>query len=414
MNAGIDVNDIKTLIALSSTDGTTIVTLYADPTTHRLLVDSAAGGSGTVTSVSVASANGFAGTVASATTTPAITISTSVTGLLKGDGTAVTAASAGTDYVTGSSTNTFTNKTFDTAGTGNAFSINGTATTNTTGSGAVVLKQSPTINTPTLVGPALGTPVSGVATNLTGTAAGLSIGGNAATVTVADAGGDTTTFPLLATDATGSLTPTTDAGLTYNANTNALTATTFIGALTGNASTVTTNANLTGPITSSGNATAIASQTGTGTQFVMSVQPTLTGITTVATLSATTTSTLELRATTTTAIKISSGTYPIIQAYSPAAASTCMLDLALGNYHRILMPAGNITVGLSNQNLGQLFSVDVVQDATGGRTVTWFQTIKWTNGTAVVLTTTSTKIDTMVFRITATSSYQGYIAGQNL
>lgn len=58
-----------------------------------------ASGSGTVTSVSVASANGFAGTVANATTTPSITISTSVTGLLKGNGTAISAASAGTDYV---------------------------------------------------------------------------------------------------------------------------------------------------------------------------------------------------------------------------------------------------------------------------------------------------------------------------
>lgn len=66
-----------------------------------------------------------------------------------------------------------------------------------------------------------------------------SITGNAGTVTVADAGGDTTTFPLLATDATGSLSPRTDAGLTYNATTNALTATTFVGALTGNADTIT-------------------------------------------------------------------------------------------------------------------------------------------------------------------------------
>jgi hypothetical protein len=56
-------------------------------------------GTGTVTSVSVVSANGFAGTVATATTTPAITISTSVTGLIKGNGTALSAASAGTDYV---------------------------------------------------------------------------------------------------------------------------------------------------------------------------------------------------------------------------------------------------------------------------------------------------------------------------
>lgn len=51
---------------------------------------------------------------------------------------------------------------------------------------------------------------------------------------------------------------------------------TATGSITGNAATVTTNANLTGPITSSGNATAIAAQTGTGTTFVMQASPTLT------------------------------------------------------------------------------------------------------------------------------------------
>jgi hypothetical protein len=45
--------------------------------------------------------------------------------------------------------------------------------------------------------------------------------------------------------------------------------------ISGNAATVTTNANLTGPITSVGNATSVASQTGTGTTFVMNTSPTL-------------------------------------------------------------------------------------------------------------------------------------------
>lgn len=54
--------------------------------------------SGTVTSVSVVSANGFAGTVATSTTTPAITLTTTITGLLKGNGTAISAAVANTDY----------------------------------------------------------------------------------------------------------------------------------------------------------------------------------------------------------------------------------------------------------------------------------------------------------------------------
>ncbi len=57
-----------------------------------------AGGAGTVTIVSVVTTNGFAGTVANDTTTPAITITTTVTGILKGNGTAISAATANTDY----------------------------------------------------------------------------------------------------------------------------------------------------------------------------------------------------------------------------------------------------------------------------------------------------------------------------
>ena len=61
-------------------------------------IAAAAPGSGTVTAVSVASSNGFAGT-SSGGATPALTLSTSITGVLKGNGTAISAATAGTDYV---------------------------------------------------------------------------------------------------------------------------------------------------------------------------------------------------------------------------------------------------------------------------------------------------------------------------
>lgn len=73
---------------------------YWNTTTHQFkLYDGTSwiglgSGSGSVTNVNVASANGFAGTVANASTTPTITISTTVTGLLKGNGTAISAASA--------------------------------------------------------------------------------------------------------------------------------------------------------------------------------------------------------------------------------------------------------------------------------------------------------------------------------
>jgi hypothetical protein len=81
-------------------------------------------GGGTVTTLSVVSANGFAGSVATATTTPAITVSTTITGLLKGNGTAVSAAAAGTDYPGLASTNSFSGvNAFS-----NTFTVSGAAT----------------------------------------------------------------------------------------------------------------------------------------------------------------------------------------------------------------------------------------------------------------------------------------------
>lgn len=66
---------------------------------------------GTVTAVSVVSANGFAGTVANASSTPAITLTTTITGLLKGNGTSISAATDAdvtgkllTGYVSGAGT----------------------------------------------------------------------------------------------------------------------------------------------------------------------------------------------------------------------------------------------------------------------------------------------------------------------
>lgn len=55
-----------------------------------------------VTSIAVASSNGFAGS-SSGGATPTITLTTSITGLLKGNGTAISAATAGTDYSAGTS-----------------------------------------------------------------------------------------------------------------------------------------------------------------------------------------------------------------------------------------------------------------------------------------------------------------------
>jgi hypothetical protein len=75
---------------------------------------------------------------------------------------------------TASNTQTFTNKTFNTAGAGNSFSINGTAITAVTGTGSAVLASSPTLVTPTL-GVASATSINKVAITAPATGSTLTI-----------------------------------------------------------------------------------------------------------------------------------------------------------------------------------------------------------------------------------------------
>jgi len=57
------------------------------------------GGTGTVTNVSITDLNGFRGNVTSPSTNPQIAIEVDISGILKGNGTSVSAAIAGTDYL---------------------------------------------------------------------------------------------------------------------------------------------------------------------------------------------------------------------------------------------------------------------------------------------------------------------------
>jgi hypothetical protein len=83
----------------TTTDANKVLTVNASGV-PVWLAPSGAGGSGTVTGVTVATENGFKGN-ATAGTVPDIHLATTVTGLLKGDATSgtITAATAGTDYL---------------------------------------------------------------------------------------------------------------------------------------------------------------------------------------------------------------------------------------------------------------------------------------------------------------------------
>jgi len=120
---------------------------------------------GSVTSVSVVSANGLAGTVATATTTPAITLSTTVTGVVKGNGTALSAAVAATDYVAPSAYASANGLTMATA------RLLGRTTASTGAAEEISVAGGLTLSGGTLTG------TSGTVTSVTGTAPVVSSGG---------------------------------------------------------------------------------------------------------------------------------------------------------------------------------------------------------------------------------------------
>ncbi len=139
-------------------------------------------------------------------------------------------------------------------------------------------------------GGALGTPSSGVGTNLTGTASGLTAG------------------------------------------------------------TVTTNANLTGPITSSGNATAIASQTGTGTTLVVDTSPTLAG-TPAAPTAAATTNTTQIATTAFVTTAVANAVAGVNPAIAVQAATTQASDTSGLTYNNSAAGIGAFFTGSVNTAL---------------------------------------------------------------
>jgi len=114
------------------------------------------------------------------------------------------------------STDILTNKTYDTAGTGNVFKVNGTQISAITGSGSAVLATSPTLVTPT-IGAATATTVNKVTVTAPATGSTLTLADGS---TLATSGAFSTT--LTATAATNVTLPTTGT-LTTLAGTETLT-----------------------------------------------------------------------------------------------------------------------------------------------------------------------------------------------
>ncbi len=98
---------------------------------------------------------------------------------------------------------------------------------------------------------------------------------------------------------------------------------------------------------------------------------------------------------------------------SVSDGSTITFDLSLGN-KQVVTLGGNRTLALSNVSNGHVFLIKLKQDATGSRTVTWWDGISWAGGTEPTLTTTPDKSDVFGFIQTGSNTYDGFVVGQNI
>ena len=132
-------------------------------------------GSGSVTNVSVAGANGLSGTVATSTTTPVITLTVSVSGMLKGSSAALASAVSGTDYVAPSAYASTNGLTMSTA------RLLGRTTAATGAAEEISVAGGLTLSAGVLTG------TSGTVTSVTGTAPVVSSGGATPAISMAAA-----------------------------------------------------------------------------------------------------------------------------------------------------------------------------------------------------------------------------------
>ncbi len=429
------------------------------------------GTGGTVTDFSIVNANGFSGSVATSTTTPALTVTTTITGILKGNGTAISAATAGTDYLTvltGDATTSSNAITFATVNSnvgsfGSSTSIP-TFTVNAKGlitaaSGNVVIAPAGTLTGTTLNATVVSSSLTSVGALASGS---LAAGFTAVGATVGGTGQSTYTLgDILWASATNTLAKlpigTANQVLAVNAGATALEWTTLAGTGTVTSITLTqpsagitiTNSGV--AITTSGTrtfaladdlaaveglaTTGIVRRTGTSTWSA----GTLVGLTTEVTgtlpvanggtgqtsytngqlLIGNTTGNTLTKATLIAAngIGITNGTgsitvstvfNPTVQTLTDGATIT--FNVTNGGNAVVTLAGTGRTLSITNPVAGYTYQVRIIQGSGGSKTITtWPTNTKWPdNGTIITLSTTAAEYDIVNFSYDGTNFYASY------
>lgn len=104
---------------------------------------------------------------------------------------------------------------------------------------------------------------------------------------------------------------------------------------------------------------------------------------------------------------------PLVESVNTVAtsgAAQTIPDPSTTSLNRITLTAA-CTLTFPTATAGKSFTLVLVQDATGSRTVTWPASAKWAGGTAPTLTTTAAAVDYLTFVCVDGSTWAGFVAG---
>jgi len=102
-----------------------------------------------------------------------------------------------------------------------------------------------------------------------------------------------------------------------------------------------------------------------------------------------------------------------VHVINAAGGGEVIPDIPSATISQIRLDAAQCTLTFPTAVAGKSFLLSLVQDATGGRTVVWPNTIKWQGGIAPTLTATSQKQDVFSFICIDGVNWLGFVVGQN-
>lgn len=101
---------------------------------------------------------------------------------------------------------------------------------------------------------------------------------------------------------------------------------------------------------------------------------------------------------------------PVTVGYSPTYTltdgATISWDTSLGQVATVTLAGNRTFAAPTNLVNGGFYSLNVIQDATGSRTISWNSVFKWDAGTAPILSTAASAKDFFIFRSDGTNLYE--------